>query len=265
MNYKKRRLILLIILLVLVLLLAFLFVKVFENKSVEEEETFTAKHIDLSFESRINNLKMFDAGSLYKFGWIQVQGTDIDVPILDSTSAPNVNNINYSYAWMSPNYKYDENRPVIMGHNILNVSNEPMLPNKELENFEEIMAFTYYGFAKDNLYIQYTTEDSDDIYLIYAIGFYDYNSDEAESLSTKNAINKYIKKARKNSIYDYDVDVNSDDDIITLKTCTRYFGADSKQQFMIEARKLRENEDTVMYRVETNNNFKKLNLKEENI
>lgn len=264
MKYKIRRLLLLIILLILISILAFLFFKIFNNNS-KKEDNYVAKHIDISFESRIDKLKTFDSGSLYKFGWLQVQGTDIDVPILDSTSAPSVNDINYSYSWMSPNYNTGENRPVIMGHNILNVSNEPMLPNGELENFEEMMAFTYFGFAKDNLYLQYTTDNSDDIYLIYAAGFYDYDFDNAESYKNKKDIDKYIKKVRKNSIYDYDIDVNSSDDIITIKTCTRYFGSDTKQQFMIEARKLRKDEDTIKYKVEINDNFKKLNLKEENM
>ena len=95
--------------------------------------------------------------------------------------------------------------------------------------------------------------------------FYDYNYDQSESISSKDEIDKYIKSVKKNSIYDYNIDVNSSDDIITIKTCTRYFGANEKQQFIIEARKLRKDEKTVKYQVEMNNNYKKLNLKKENI
>ncbi len=263
MKYKIRRLLLLIILLVLISILAFLFFKIFNNNS-KKEDNYIAKHIDLNFDSRIEKIKSLKS-DYYKFGWLQVQGTHIDVPVLDSESSSELESIDYSYSWMSPNYNTGENRPVIMGHNILNVSNEPILPNGELENFEEMMAFTYFGFAKDNLYLQYTTDNSDDIYLIYATGFYDYYYDEAESLKSKKDVEKYIKNARKNSIYDYNVDVNGDDEIITIKTCTRYFGKDEKQQFVIDARKLRKDEDTVKYKVEINKNFKKLNLKEENM
>lgn len=264
MKRRIKKIVLLLCLLVLILIMAIL-ISLVNNKSKSNSDSYIEEDIKLNFESRIDKLKTFDSGEYYKFAWIQIQGTNIDLPVLDAASSPNVKTINYSYSWMSPNYITGENRPVIMGHNILNVSNEPMLPDKSLKNFEELMAFSYYGFAKDNLYIEYTTENSDDIYLIYAIGFYDYNYDQSESLSSKDAIDKYIKSVKKNSIYDYNIDVNSSDDIITIKTCTRYFGANEKQQFIIEARKLRKDEKTVKYQVEMNNNYKKLNLKKENI
>lgn len=261
MRRKIKRIILLLCILILVCIV-FLLISI-NLKHEDTKDNYVAEEITLNFESRVERLKSLET-DYYKFGWIQVQGTNIDVPILDTASAAAVDQINYSYSWMSPNYNTGENRPVIMGHNIVNVSNTPLLPNNELQNFEEIMAFSYYGFAKDNLYIQYTTDNKDEIYLIYAAGFYDYSSDNADSLSNKKDVDKYIKNAKKNSIYDYDIDVNSDDEIITIKTCTRYFGSNTKQQFMIEARKLRKNEKTVKYKVETNANFKKLNLKEEN-
>lgn len=261
MRRKLKRIILLLCILILICIVLLLVSINLKHSNTKEE--FVEKEISLNFESRVEKLKSLET-DYYKFGWLQVQGTDIDTPILDITSAPNVDNINYSYGWMSSNYNTGENRPVILGHNIVNVSSTPMLPNEDLQNFEEIMAFTYYGFAKDNLYIQYTVGDKDEIYVIYAAGFYDYGYDAAESLSNKKDVNKYIKNVKSNSIYDYDVDVNSDDEIITVKTCTRYFGADTKQQFIIDARKLRENEKTVTHKVETNDNFKKLNLKEEN-
>ncbi len=260
MRRKLKRIILLLCILILICIVLLLVSINLKHNDTKEE--FVEKEITLDFESRVDKLNSLET-KYYKFGWLQVEGTDIDVPILDITSAPAVDQIDYSYSWMSPNYNTGENRPVFMGHNILNVSSTPMLPNKELQNFEEIMAFSYYGFAKDNLYIEYTTTDGDDIYLIYAIGFYDYNYDEGQSLKNKKSIDKYIKNAKKNSIYDYDIDVNSDDEIITVKTCTRYFGADSKQQFVIEARKLRENEKTMKYKVETTKNYEKLNLKKE--
>lgn len=261
MRRKLKRIILLLCILILICIVLLLVSINLKHNDTKEE--FVEKEITLNFESRVEKLKSLET-NYYKFGWLQVEGTDIDVPILDSVSGPAVDNINYSYGWMSANYNTGDNRPVVMGHNIVNVSSNPMLPNKELQNFEEIMAFSYYGFAKDNLYIQYTNDGKDEIYVIYAVGFYDYEYDHSESLSNKEDVDKYIKMVKKNSIYDYDVDVNSDDEIITIKTCTRYFGADTKQQFIIDARKLRENEKTVTHKVEINDNFKKLNLKEEN-
>ena len=69
----------------------------------------------------------------------------------------------------------------------------------------------------------------------------------------------YIKEAKEDSIYDYDVDVNSSDEIISLITCTRYFGLNGKTQFRVDARKLRENEKIEKYSVSTNQNYDELN------
>lgn len=223
----------------------------------------TNKPMKLNFESRIEKLNTFDAGNYYKFGWLQVQGTNIDLPILDSSSNGMYESIDYSYGWLSSYYSTGDNREVLAGHNILNVSSEPMLPDKSLTNFEELMAFTYYGFAKDNLYIQYTKDNKDEIYLIYAIGFYDYYYDNAEGINDKKELTNYIKTARKNSIYDYGIDVNNSDRLIQIKTCTRMFGINEKQQFIIDARKLRDDEKILKYSVRTNKKFKELKLNEE--
>lgn len=257
---KAKKIILLISLIALISILIILIICLLSNKKTEK---YIATPVTLKFESRVEKLNTFNSNQYYKFGWLQVQGTNIDLPILDYNSSDNYDEIDYSYGWVSSYYNDSENRAVLMGHNILNVSNEPMLPNENLTNFEEIMAFTYEGFAKDNLYIQYTRDGKDEIYLIYAAGFYDYFYDRAETINDKEKLDKYIKKVKDNSIYDYDVDVNSDDEIITVKTCTRYFGIDEKQQFQLDARKLRDGEDIVKYQVKANKNFKKLNLNEE--
>ena len=253
---KKRLLLMGLVGVLLIVFISVICITCFNKKTSYEP-------MKLKFESRIDKLDSFDAGDYYKFGWLQVQGTNMDLPILSSYSDDYNDSINYSYGWMSINYVTGENRPVIMGHNILNVSNEPMLPNKTLQDFEELMAFTYYGFAKDNLYIQYTHDGKDEIYLIYAVGFYNSGVDSAESYSDKAEVKKYINDVKKNSIYNYDISVNEDDELLTLKTCTRYFGNFEKEQFMIDARKLRDGEDIVKYQVKTNKNFKDLNLKKE--
>ena len=220
------------------------------------------KTIDLPFTSGVDKLEKFDGKGYYKIGWLQIQGTDIDLPIMESNYL-DVEETSPSFAWRSSDYISGENREVLIGHNILNVSSTPMLPNEDLTDFEELLAFTYYDFAKDNLYLQYTKDGKDEIYLIYAAGFYSYTENTVESTESKKELDKYIKTAKEKSIYDYDVDVDSSDDLLELDTCTRYFGLNEKQQFIIQARKLRKNEKIVKYGVEKNKNYKMLDKKEE--
>ena len=168
MNINKKKNIILIVSLLIALFLALLLLINTNSKKKNikhNEEKFVSQKIDLPFQSRVDKLNEFDSGKYLKFGWLQIQGTHMDLPILSYISSEDEDEIEYSYGWMSSGYITGENRPVIMGHNILNVSNEPMPPNDTLQNFEELMAFTYYGFAKENLYVQFTT-DNDDVYLI---------------------------------------------------------------------------------------------------
>ena len=249
LNKKTKIFIFLILSILILALVMFLIIK--PKKELKQNEI-----IKLDFKNRIEQLKNFDSGKYYKIGWLQVQGTNIDLPIIDATS--NIDDLDYSFGWRSPLYVTGENREVLIGHNILNVSSTPMLSNENLEDFEALMSFSYYSFAKDNLYIKYTKDYKEEIYLIYAIGFYDYNYDKAESINDPNETTTYIETARKNSIYDYDIDVNNQDQLLTVKTCTRYFGANEKQQFIIDARKVRDNEEIVKYSVKTNQNFENL-------
>ena len=62
------------------------------------------------------------------------------------------------------------------------------------------------------------------------------------------------------SRFQYDVDVNDNDDIITVKTCTRMFGLDEKQQFQIDARLVRDNEEMYKYKVTKTKLYKEYNL-----
>lgn len=258
MKKSDRKIIFIGMILIVFILSIILLILVRDRLQNRVEEVGIGEPIEFSFSDRSNNISDFDSGEFSVLGWLQVQGTNIDVPILDSRSYQYNGDITYSYGWRSPSYVSYENREVLIGHNMINVSSTPMLPNENLMNFEELMAFSYYSFAKDNLYIQYTKDGKNELYLIYAIGFYDYGYDDAESFNDDNQVKEYIKNARKNSIYDYDIEVDSKDDLLSIKTCTRYFGINEKQQFIIDARKVRMDEETVRYQVSQNSNFSSL-------
>jgi hypothetical protein len=60
---------------------------------------------------------------------------------------------------------------------------------------------------------------------------------------------------KQDSIYDYDVDVNSDDNIISVITCTRFFGIDDKKDFRIVGRLVRDGEKLNNYSVKRNRKY----------
>lgn len=243
-----------IMILILVFVLTLIFIILLTNQHLGKTNN---DEIKLNFKSRVEKLNSFDSEDYFKIGWLQVQGTNIDLPILDFRSATD-NDIDFSYAWLNSNSTTGQNRQVINGHNILNVSSTPLISDENFTDFESLMAFSYYSFAKDNLYIQYTQNNKDEIYLIYGVGFYDYLYDSDYSTNDLNKLTEYIKDVKNNSIYDYDIDVKATDDLIALKTCTRYFGATEKQSFVINARRLRNDEKIIKYKVTTNKLFDEL-------
>ena len=56
-----------------------------------------------------------------------------------------------------------------------------------------------------------------------------------------------LRETKKNSLYDFDAEVDSSDHLISLITCTRYFGLNGKTQFRIDAREVRKNEKIKKY------------------
>ncbi len=247
MKKSIKRMILCASLLVIILIglvISILFLK--NSNLVKKEDYYT-------FESRIDLTNTYKIADAETVGWIQVQGTNIDYPVISETNNAYATGIDY--VWRTNSYKEGENRTAIYGHNILNVSSNPIINGEEHTRFEQLMGFVYEDFAKENLYIQYTHDGKDDIYKIYAVTFLYSDDDIGESYRDKDELKKYINNVKDASIYDYDVDVDSSDELISLITCTRYFGRFGKTQFKVDARKLRKNENIEKYSVYINENY----------
>lgn len=230
----------------ILLLLLLVFYKLVFKKELDKN---LVKDNFYTIESRIDNIKNTSIEGTKTLGWLRVQGTNIDLPILELIDEVEDEH-KLNYAWLSNFYFEGDNRKVIYGHNIRNVSSNPIILDSSHTRFEQLPSFTDYDFAKDNLYIQLTENGEDKLYKIYAIGFYSYEEDRGDSYITEN-LDKFIKEAKENSIYDYDVDVDKNDEVISLMTCTRYFGKYEKNQIRIDARRLRKNEKINQYSVAT--------------
>lgn len=252
MNKKKVVFFIFLLIVLIVVVSGFFITKNYSKNSN------TVTTIELSFKNRVTDLKEFtyDEGST-AIGWLQVQGTNIDLPIL--MYSEDLESNNFDYGWRSPGYLSGGNRTILLGHNIINVSSDPLVSMDVLSNFEGLMAFVYEEFAQENLYISYTQGDDVEIYKIYAAYFNDYDTDDLSSMNSSKEVKKFIDKVKEISIYDYDVDVNEEDKLLTLKTCTRYFGSLEKQEFTIEARLVRKYEQIDKYEVKKNSNYDILN------
>ena len=261
----KRKLIYLLIPIILLIVIVLLGLRISTKKNQTKEEhkkLFKVEDRTKSIESNQNyNNDFYEVNA-----WIKVQGTNIDVPVI-SYIKQNKLKIEVeidNYAWQSDYHKKIINKETIIGHNILNLSQHPSYGINYYKSFEDLMGFVYLDFAKENQYVQYTIDGKNYVYKIFSVFFDDTAemvNDQYEENISKKSLKKIIKRYKKESIYKYDLDVNENDKIITLDTCTRFFGNNDYKTFTVHARMLREGEKTDNYKVEKTDNYKKIEKK----
>ena len=212
-------------------------------------------------EPRVNNIATYQAEhSKYKVAaWVKIPGTDIDYPVLDDVESVTIEDSeNMDYLWKNGELTKLNKINYIMGHNIMNLSRTPKITDEKHVRFEQLMSFTYLDFAKENQYIQFTIDGKDYLFKIFSVsypGFYDvdsYNGDDIETYEVK----EFVEKSLRRSIYSYDVDVNENDTILSLITCTRMFSFE--RDFVVDARLVREDESTGKYNVEKSNKYQEV-------
>lgn len=219
-------------------------------------------------ESRIEELKNekpIENTSFRSIGWLKVQGTEIDLPIVYSDKQGEAFPVQLeSFGWAKSKFNKNSTFYDITGHNIFNLSATPKIKSSMFNRFEQLMAFIYYDFAKNNEYIQLTVDDEDYVFKIFAVSFIErglttfYNVEENASKAKKEEI---IETLKEESIYKYDVDVNADDKIISLSTCTRFYGVDGDVEFYVAGRLVRDDENINHYRVIKDNKYEKIEKK----
>lgn len=191
--------------------------------------------------------------------WLKVQGTTIDAPIIGYENIAAFNSIDKeNYLWNNNNNEKLYNQVSISGHNILNLSSNPEIGLEYFSRFDDLMSFVYEDFAKENKYIQYTIGNQDYIYKIFGVFFEkDYNLDlNYKKNYSEEKMENYINQIKSSSIYDYEIEVDETDSIITLTTCTRMFGLGDKRQFVVAGRLIRPNEKMDNYEVISNDKYK---------
>lgn len=244
-KYRKKRFIIygVIIICCLLLLLYFLlFYKYYNPKSRVKE---------------LNEFKSVD--NKKAVGWIKIQGTNIDMPIMFYDDIEDISDPTNDIGWTFNNSKKKTSKIIVYSHNMKNVSSHPLITNKEHGRFEQLMSFVYTSFIEKNKYIQYTVDGKDYLYKIYAISFEKTeNLDDNEGNMTEYYKEKYIKDRQEKSYFKMDTEVSKKDNLLTLVTCTRFFGATENYSFIVDAREVRKNEKIRNYKVLETNQYQSI-------
>ncbi len=212
--------------------------------------------------AELKNEKPIEDTGFKTIAWLKIQGTDIDLPIVYSEERYEEFPVQLeSFGWARRNFDKSSNYYDITGHNIFNLSSTPKIKSDMFNRFEQLMAFVYYDFAKNNEYVQLTIDDEDYIYKIFSVSFISKGVTSFfpnKSDASTDDINKLIKVFKDSSLYEYDVDVNTSDKIISLSTCTRFYGIDGNVEFYVAGRLIREDEKINHYKVSKKENYKKV-------
>ncbi len=230
--------------LALVLALALLFVstgcKREEESSSEpassskpsSSESSSSKKPGVPTGGKIEDIKLKDsiekgiARNEDTIGWIRIPNTEIDDAVIQYID-------NDYYLRLDEDKQYDIFGCYWADYNcILDLGREEMSPNTiiyghsdyrdnpEGKRFSQLFHYTDLEFLKKNPYIYFSTGDDEMVWQIFAVFYTRINFNYIQANPSPAVFEEIISEAKKRSEYIIDVDVTSEDKILTLSTCT---------------------------------------------
>lgn len=165
-------------------------------------------------------------------GWLRIPGTTVDDAVLCYMD-PNDYNQYYLRKDIYKNYSMEgvyfadcrnqfdgtaaglSHNTTIYGH-ALDLNDDP-----DAIRFSQLKKFWDIDFAKQHPYIYFSTEEEDLVWEIFAAFFTTTNHDYINPLdnASESQVQKFLDEARARSDYDYNVEVSTDDKLLTLSTC----------------------------------------------
>ena len=168
-------------------------------------------------------------------GFLKVKGTDVENIVVKGSNnsyylSHNFEKKSNSAGWIFADYrnKIDgtDKNIIIYGHNMRN--NTMFGTLKKILNKE-------WQENTENRYIDFVTEKEESVYEVFSV-YQIEAEDYYMKINFKNEeFNKYIENMKKRSIYNFDVDVQEDDSLLTLSTCAN----NNKYRVILHAKKIK--------------------------
>lgn len=205
-------------------------------------------------------------------GWLKIPNTNIDYPVVVGSDNLYYNTLGYDkqyskngVVWADSDTKFGTSSQisqnnVLYGHNWTNYSANPSIGRASDVMFGQLTAFHHLNFAKVTPYIYYSTGDAEMTWKVFAVFYTEDSFNYITSDPGATGLQSIIDEAKSRSRHSYDVAVDSTDKILTLSTCTRAYGATSKQRFVVMARLMRSGETVSEVSITDNPNHKKPSL-----
>lgn len=243
---KTKNIIIPILLLIFISIMIFTGIKIFnwlkENKDSNDIIEDIQDSISIDDNTDIVDKYNVDFDSLKQknsdtIAWLKVNGTSIEYPVVKTTNNDfyMTHSFDKSYnsaGWVFMDYKdkFDgtDNNMVIYGHNRRDGSMFGTLKNILTEEWQN---------NTDNFIIPLITENEKSEYRVFSV----YRIEKEDyyittNFGTDNEFQKFIDKIKSRSVKNFDVDVNTEDHILTLSTCAN----NNKYRVVLHAKKITE-------------------------
>lgn len=195
-----------------------------ENTIKQEEEAKQIKETEK--KERILKVKKLQEINADIVGWIQIDGTNINYPVLQGEDNEYYLDHNYKkqktekgsiFLDKSYNWDIEGNNLIIYGHNLVNG-----------QMFKDLLKYAKEDFFERHKTIRFTTEKEDKEYeIISAFKSKVYNQTEKNvfryydfiNSKSEKEYNNFVKQAKNASLYDTKNTAEYGDELITLITC----------------------------------------------
>ena len=202
-----------------------------ESESEEKGETISTENTEEVKQEteRMLQVKELQGQNADIIGWIEIENTNINYPVLQGTNNRYYMTHNYKkenskngsiFLDATYNWNIPSNNLLIYGHNLGN----GMM-------FQELLKYEKESFYQEHPVIRFTTAEEDAEYEIISVFksrvyykseknvfryYYFINSKSEEEY------NQFVKNAKNASLYSIDATANYGDQLITLSTCSYY-------------------------------------------
>lgn len=220
-----------------------------KNKNNEDnKEILNNIEIDKSKITEDRTERMLQLEELQKeneeiIGWLEIEGTNINYPVLQASDNDYYLTHNYKKEKASTGSLFlDKDFDLINGS-----SNYLIYGHRDKSGlmFEDLIKYTKEDFYKEHTKVRFTTNKEDGIYEILSI-FYSrvyYKSEQNVfryyyfvNANNEQEYNDFVNNAKKVSLYDTGITASYGDQLLTLSTC-EYSQEDGR--FVVVARKVK--------------------------
>ena len=152
-------------------------------------------------------------------GWIKVDGTKVNYPIVQAEDndyylSHAFNKRSNAGGWVFADYRVDfkdfGRNTIIYGHNMNNKTMFGSIPN---------MLYSGYLNNSNNYYIKISTPTSNTVWKVFSVYTIEPEVYYLKTNFRTEPYDKFLSTIKGRSIYDFGIDVTTDDKILTLSTC----------------------------------------------